>query len=115
MCPITAEPGITGGGGTITSKGFFQFPLNSDSAFTKEFQHDKVIFHGSWLWAGTHTVSYVAVVASEGTFVLPPAKAYDPTQPELMGLSAGGKFTSASLPQGVPVQSTYVILFFFRE
>jgi len=66
-------------------------------AFSKEFLPSKVIFHGSWLWAGTHTVSYYALVASEGEFVLPPATAFYPTEPEVMGLSAGGSFQTKVL------------------
>jgi len=41
----------------------------------------------------------VALVNTNGVFVLPPALAYDSLQPELMGLSAGGNFTTKALPE----------------
>jgi len=65
----------------------------------KEFLVDRVVFHGQNIWAGTHSVSYNALVNTDGEFVLPPAKAFDTFQPELMGLSAGGKFVTKSLTQ----------------
>jgi len=71
------------------------------SAFTKEFQRDRVVFHGRNLWAGSHSVSYTALVNVEGEFVLPPAHAFDAAQPELMGLSAGGSFTTRILPAAI--------------
>jgi len=100
---------------------FFNVPQNSGSwnfrwwwyyyyAFSKEFKADKVVFHGSWLFAGSHTVSYVAVVSSEGKFLLPPAKAFDPTQPEVMGLSTGGVFTTAVLTSGAPADAKQTCL-----
>lgn len=50
----------------------------------------------SRLMAGTHTVSYEALVVTSGDFSLPPAKAFVIEQPEVMGLSAGGKIRVAS-------------------
>lgn len=44
------------------------------------------------LAAGSSSVSFKAVAATAGTFVLPPVKAYDASQPELMGLTAGAAF-----------------------
>lgn len=41
---------------------------------------------------GTHSVTYQAIAATEGQFVLPPAQAKLALQPELMGLSAAGSF-----------------------
>jgi len=64
----------------------------------KEFRKDKVVFYGQQLFAGTHTVTYTALVNTEGEFVLPPAHAWDSLQPELMGLSAGGVFTTKAMP-----------------
>ncbi|KIY93105.1 hypothetical protein MNEG_14857 [Monoraphidium neglectum] len=43
--------------------------------------------------AGTHSIKFKAIAATPGTFVLPPVKAYVQKQPEIMGLSPGGKFT----------------------
>jgi len=63
---------------------------------TREYRSDKVIITGYNVRAGTHSVHYVATVASEGYFTLPPTKVYDANQPELMGLSAGGMFTTKS-------------------
>jgi len=68
----------------------------------KEFKKDKVIFYGKNLFAGSHSVSYLALVNTEGQFVNPPALAYDEHQPELMGLSAGGNFTTKTLPDLLP-------------
>jgi hypothetical protein len=64
----------------------------------KEFLRDKVIFYGQNIYAGTHSVSYVALVNSQGEWVLPPAIVFDAFQPEVMGLSAGGSFSTASMP-----------------
>eukprot|EP01126_Amoeba_proteus_P027541 TRINITY_DN27333_c0_g1_i1.p1 TRINITY_DN27333_c0_g1~~TRINITY_DN27333_c0_g1_i1.p1 ORF type:complete len:577 (+),score=144.65 TRINITY_DN27333_c0_g1_i1:15-1745(+) len=72
-------------------------PEISISQFRSEFRWDKVIFHGSWLWPGSHVVSYLAIMTTEGEFVLPPTKAFDPTQPEVMGLSTGGVTFLSSL------------------
>lgn len=55
----------------------------------RQFRPDKVIFSGTHVRAGTHSVQYIATVATEGLFTLPPTKAYDVNQPELMGLSPG--------------------------
>jgi len=71
----------------------------------KEFKEDRVKFYGQQLFAGTHTVSYIALVNTEGVFALPPAHAYDSLQPELMGLSAGGTFTSNAMSNLPPPYS----------
>jgi len=78
----------------------------------KQFLKDKVVFYGQNLYAGTHTVSYNAVVATEGEFVFPPAQARDIQQPEVMGLSDGGVFTTKKIfdmpsvpPQCLPFDS----------
>jgi len=60
----------------------------------KEFPQDKVIFYGQNLFAGTHSTSYTAIVNTNGSFVLPPTLVYDAFQPEIMGLSAAGIFTT---------------------
>ncbi len=52
-----------------------------------------VKFSYSFMAAGTHTVKFKAIAATPGSFVLPPVKAFVAKQPELMGLSPGGKFT----------------------
>lgn len=48
----------------------------------------------SWmhLQAGAISLTFKAVAATPGTFVLPPARAFALQQPELLGMSAGGKF-----------------------
>jgi len=64
-------------------------------AFTqKEFLQDKVVFHGHYIYPGTYTVQYYSLVNTPGEFVLPPTLAYDLFQPEVMGLSPGGKFST---------------------
>jgi len=63
----------------------------------KQFLKDKVIFYGQNLYAGTHTVTYNAVITTEGEFVFPPALARDVRQPELMGLSSAGVFTTKTI------------------
>jgi len=66
-------------------------------AFTvKEFLKDKVVYTGQNLYPGTYTVKYYSLVSTPGIFVLPPTQAYDIFQPELMGTSAGGKFSIKS-------------------
>jgi hypothetical protein len=47
------------------------------------------------LSAGTHTLTYTALVVTPGRFSLPPTKAYVEGQPELLGLSAGGVWGTA--------------------
>eukprot|EP01123_Difflugia_compressa_P012111 TRINITY_DN5072_c0_g1_i1.p1 TRINITY_DN5072_c0_g1~~TRINITY_DN5072_c0_g1_i1.p1 ORF type:complete len:1026 (-),score=194.89 TRINITY_DN5072_c0_g1_i1:48-3089(-) len=63
-------------------------------SFSKEFQPSKVVFRGTNLYAGTHTVQYYSLVNTEGNFVLPPTLAYDANQPELMGLAEAGTFNT---------------------
>lgn len=41
-------------------------------------------------------MKFKAIAATPGTFVLPPVKAYVSRQPEIMGLSPGGKFKVCS-------------------
>jgi hypothetical protein len=53
---------------------------------------DRVVWEASFLSAGTHTVSFAAVVVTEGVFMMPPTHAYARMQPELFGLSIGGQF-----------------------
>jgi len=73
----------------------------------REYKRDKVIIYGQNVWAGTHSVSYYASVTNEGLFVVPPTKAFDVRQPEVMGLSAGGVFMTSQLPKdSVPTNST---------
>jgi uncharacterized protein YfaS (alpha-2-macroglobulin family) len=63
----------------------------------REYYKDKVIFQGNNLIAGTYTVSYVAISNVVGEFILPPTKAYDTRQPEVMGLSASGRLTTDTI------------------
>jgi len=61
---------------------------------TTQYLPNKVIFIAGSLFPGTHTFSYVALVNGAGDFVVGPAYAYDVRQPEVSGLSAGGRFTT---------------------
>jgi len=62
---------------------------------TVEVRKDRVQALAYQLPAGTHTLTYTALVVTPGLFSLPPAKAYAVAQPELLGLSAGGVFGAA--------------------
>jgi hypothetical protein len=64
---------------------------------TKAVHADSVQFLARWLWAGTHQVTYDAIVVTRGQFVVPPAKASVLAQPELMGLSAGGSISTVTV------------------
>eukprot|EP01125_Pyxidicula_operculata_P000304 TRINITY_DN10363_c0_g1_i1.p1 TRINITY_DN10363_c0_g1~~TRINITY_DN10363_c0_g1_i1.p1 ORF type:complete len:2120 (-),score=451.00 TRINITY_DN10363_c0_g1_i1:124-6228(-) len=96
---------------TTSSDGFsgsrWWWYMNSFSQ--KEFKKDKVIFYGQSVSAGTHTVTYVSLVNTKGEFVLPPALAYDSFQPEVMGLSAGGKFGIKDWKDNLNLNSTYCL------
>ncbi|KAF8068259.1 hypothetical protein HT031_001946 [Scenedesmus sp. PABB004] len=52
-----------------------------------------VTFTFTSLGAGTASLSFKAIAATPGVFVLPPVKAYAVAAPEIMGLSAAGQFT----------------------
>lgn len=58
--------------------------------FQRETRKDRLTFYAAWAHAGTHTLSYVAIAATRGSFGLPPAKASAMLEPEVMGLSQGG-------------------------
>jgi hypothetical protein len=60
----------------------------------KEFLTDKVVFHGQNIYPGTYTVTYYSIVNTQGNFVLSPTLAYDVFQPEVMGLSEAGNFST---------------------
>lgn len=60
-----------------------------------EVRKDRVQALAYQLPAGTHTLTYTALVVTPGQFSLPPAKAFVQAQPELLGLSAGGLFGAA--------------------
>jgi len=62
---------------------------------------DTVTFISGPVYAGTQTFSYIALVNSNGQFVVGPAIAYDKTQPEVMGLSAGFNFTTKIITGGI--------------
>jgi len=74
---------------------FYQCFYNAFSNI--QYFEDKVTWNGYNLIAGTYTVSYVAIANVGGIFALPPTLAYDARQPELMGLSAAGTFTTKSI------------------
>ena len=44
------------------------------SSFARETHKDRVRYFAAWAAAGTHTLSYEAIAATRGAFVLPPAK-----------------------------------------
>ena len=50
-----------------------------------------VTFTYNSLRAGTSSVYFTVVAATPGTFIVPPIRAYVASQPELMGMTAGGK------------------------
>ena len=63
-------------------------------SFQRETKTDRVVYYfPRGIRAGTRTLSYEAVAATVGQFTLPPAQALIVTQPEVLGLSAGGTFT----------------------
>ena len=71
----------------------------SFAGFTNKQVHaNGVQFFAQWLWAGTHQVTYDAIVVTRGRFVVPPAKCWALQQPELMGLSAGGSLATTTTP-----------------
>ena len=59
-----------------------------------------VVFRYARMRAGAHTIRFKAIAATPGTFVLPPVKAYASRQPEVMGLSAAGKFVVCGARSG---------------
>ncbi|CAI5537503.1 unnamed protein product [Closterium sp. Naga37s-1] len=64
-----------------------------------------VRFAFPFLPAGTHTVSYQAMAVTSGAFALPPAKAFLQEQPEVLGLSAGGRFWVLAAGQREPEEA----------
>lgn len=62
----------------------------------RETRPERVRWSSGWLRAGSYELSYLAVAATSGVFALPPAQAHVPSQPEVMGLSAGGAFAVSS-------------------
>eukprot|EP01023_Acetabularia_acetabulum_P050786 TRINITY_DN5527_c0_g1_i3.p1 TRINITY_DN5527_c0_g1~~TRINITY_DN5527_c0_g1_i3.p1 ORF type:complete len:2117 (+),score=423.13 TRINITY_DN5527_c0_g1_i3:248-6598(+) len=52
---------------------------------------DKVIFSYAYMRAGTHDISFKAIAATKGDFVLPPVQAFSIEEPEIMGLSSSGE------------------------
>jgi len=76
---------------------YYYFYCFLSSFSHREYHKDKVIFEGQNLFAGTYTVSYVAIANVAGEFSLPPTKAYDTRQPEVMGLSASGSFKTKTI------------------
>ncbi|CAI7797899.1 unnamed protein product [Closterium sp. NIES-53] len=65
--------------------------------------HVRFVF--PFLPAGTHTVSYQAMAVTSGAFALPPAKAFLQEQPEVLGLSAGGRFWVLAARQMEPEEA----------
>lgn len=59
--------------------------------------------------AGTRVVSFAAVAATPGSFVLPPVKAWVEEQPELMGLSEAGVFIVCPGPKLPPAGSVPLV------
>lgn len=77
------DPSIGGGTG---------YRDEEDSFFRRETLKDRVRFYSSELLAGTHTLRYRAMATTRGAFVLPPTRASTTMQPEVMGMSSGGRF-----------------------
>ncbi len=57
---------------------------------TRRIYPDKVVWDLPYLGISSRTMSYKAIAATRGTFVLPPTHAILEEQPELAGLSGGG-------------------------
>jgi hypothetical protein len=78
-------------------------------SFERQTMADRVTYYAArGIRAGTQTLSYEAMAATVGTFALPPAQALIVMQPEVMGLSAGGKFEVSAAPL-TPEQMTLPI------
>lgn len=58
----------------------------------KELRDDRVVYFATFLWAGTHTATYLARATTAGTFVTPPAHAEEMYNPAVNGRTAGGEF-----------------------
>jgi hypothetical protein len=67
-------------------------------SFARQTRPDRVSYYSRFVRAGTHSVTYQAMAATSGTFVLPPAQASLALQPEVMGLSASGSFEVSRTP-----------------
>jgi len=85
-----------GGGGSFDAGAYYYF--FSCTSFERQTRPDRVSYYSHFVRAGTHSVTYQAMAATSGTFVLPPAKASLAMQPEVMGLSAGGTFAVSRTP-----------------
>jgi len=78
------------GGGSFDAGAYWYF--FSCTSFERQTRPDRVSYFSSFVRAGTHSMTYQAMAATSGQFVLPPTKATLAAQPEVMGLSAGGSF-----------------------
>jgi alpha-2-macroglobulin len=58
----------------------------------KELRDDRVIYFATYLWAGTHTATYLARATTAGTFAMPPAHAEEMYNPAVNGRTGGGEF-----------------------
>jgi hypothetical protein len=92
--PLLDSDSVSGGKNNFDGDSRFGggwYPRFYSSTFgAQETRPDRVQYTATYFSAGVHTVSYKAIAATNGAFVLPPAKAFVQEQPELMGLSAGG-------------------------
>lgn len=79
------------GGGSFDAGAYWYF--FSCTSFERQTRPDRVSYYSHFVRAGTHSMTYQAMAATSGQFVLPPTKASLAAQPEVMGLSAGGSFT----------------------
>lgn len=88
------DPELQGGGAPKRDVGSFidcpSWMWYSCTSFDRETKKDRVAFYSAWVFAGTHTVSYEALAATPGAFLLPPAHGYATLEPELMGRSGSG-------------------------
>jgi len=104
---LDGDSSLGEGYGTHTPRGRGGYYYYYSRTFgAQETRPDRVQFVATHLGAGVHTVTYKAVAATKGAFVLPPAKAFSTEQPELMGLSAGGGLI---VQEGVVDLATYEV------
>lgn len=81
----------------------------------QEVRKDRVTAFAYNLPAGSSSFSYKALVVTPGEFALPPTKAFAQAQPELLGLSGGGKWGSQDVAwTNIDVARTGK-LFLFRD
>eukprot|EP01025_Chloroclados_australasicus_P034639 TRINITY_DN3539_c0_g2_i1.p1 TRINITY_DN3539_c0_g2~~TRINITY_DN3539_c0_g2_i1.p1 ORF type:complete len:2104 (+),score=260.43 TRINITY_DN3539_c0_g2_i1:139-6450(+) len=90
-------PTCTPGGSQVCYAGRFDLDIYSrwyyPSCPKMEVYPDRVIFRYAYMREGTHDISFKAIAATKGEFVLPPVQAFSVQEPEIMGLSAAGSLS----------------------